>query len=282
LLLAYAAPVAIAAMGETVNQKGGLLNIGLEGAMLAAAFVAMLASGASGSAWIGLAAGVGVGLVSSALQGAFVLRLAADQVVVGAAFNLLALGLTSTLFRVIYGGQGKLLSVPQVPKLGGIDPIVVLMLLLAPACWWLIERSRWGLALRAAGGYPQALDAAGHSVYRVRFQALLFGGALAGLAGAYLSLGIAGSFAENMTAGRGFVAIAMVTFGRWKPLWVLAACLLVGYAETLQFTFQAKGWDAPFQLFVAMPYALALLVLIAVGRGQGAPAALGIPYRRNG
>jgi simple sugar transport system permease protein len=144
---------------------------------------------------------------------------------------------------------------------------------------WTFRRTKLGLALRAAGEFPEAVAASGFSVLKLRFGAMLVGGALGGLAGAYLSLGISGSFAENMTAGRGFVAIAMVTFGRWKPIWVLAASMLVGYAVSLQFVFQSKGWNIPFQLLSAAPYVLALLVLVAAGRGSASPAALGKSFR---
>lgn len=280
-LLVYSAPVALAALGETVNQKGGSLNIGIEGTMLAGCFFGMATSLSTGSPWLGVLAGTGVGIALTLLQALFVLKLAIDQVVVGTAINLLALGLTSTLFRSQYGDSGKLLSVPEIPKFWGIDVVILLLLMLAPLTAWLISRSRWGLALRAAGEYPNAAEAAGYSVLKLRLQAMLIGGALAGLAGAYLSLGIAGSFATNMTAGRGFVAIAMVTFGRWKPMWVFGACLLVGYADSLQYVFQSKGIGVPFQLLLALPYILALLVLVGVGRGSAAPAALGKPFQRS-
>lgn len=282
LILVFSTPIAVAAVGEAVNQRGGVLNIGLEGTMLAAAFFGMASSGASGSPWVGLAVGGLVGAAFSLLQAVFVVRLAADQVVVGTAVNLFSLGLTSLLFRSQYGGSGQLLSVPQVPKFGGIDLVVLAALALALLAWWALAKTRWGLALRAAGGYPPAVEASGFSVESLRTQGLLIGGVLGGVAGAYLSLGFAGSFAENMTAGRGFVAIAMVTFGRWNPLGALAASVLVGGVETLQFLFQAKGWNIPFQFLSALPYVLALLVLVGAGRGRGAPAALGVPYRRRG
>lgn len=281
-LLVFAAPVGLAALGECINQRGGTLNIGLEGTMLGAAYFGMLTSSATGSPWIGLLVGIAVGVACSLIQAFFVLKIAADQVVVGTALNLLALGLTSTLFRARFGSSGQLLSVPQVPKVMGIDAVIVVMILLAATTGWLLFRTKWGLALRATGEYPEAVAAAGFSVSRLRLTALTIAGALGGLGGAYLSLGISGSFAENMTAGRGFVAIAMVTFGRWKPTWVFAASLLVGYAESLQFVFQSKGWHVPFQLLIAAPYVLALLVLVGFGRGSAAPAALGKPYRREG
>lgn len=280
-LLTYAAPVAYAALGETINEKGGVLNLGIEGTMLSAAFAAVLVSRDTGSPWVGLAAGMTVAVIAVVLQGVFVLYLAADQVVVGTAINLLALGVTGTLFRTIFGQSGELLSVPQIPSFAGAwDPLLVLLLLLVPGVWFLLYRTRWGLALRAAGEYPPSVRAAGYSVLRLRFQALLLGGLLGGIGGSYLALGIAGSFAENMTAGRGFVAIAMVTFGRWNPIGAFAGAILVGAAESLQFLLQAReGLQVPFQALLALPYALALLVLIGAGRGKAAPASLGIPLK---
>lgn len=277
-LLMFSAPVAIAAAGEAVHQLSGSINIGLEGMMLGGAYSAMAVTLATGNPWIGLAAGVAVGLALSALQSVFTLKLARDQVVVGTALNLLALGVTGTLFRIRFGESGQLLSVPTLPKFAGTDGAVVLSVVVALFLAWAIRKSGWGLALRAAGEYPQAVEATGFSVLRLRLGASLIGGAMAGLAGAYLCVGVAGSFAENMTQGRGFVAIAMVTFGRWNVVWVFLASLLVGYAESLQFGMQSGGSKVPFQFFLALPYLLALFVLFVAGRGGRAPAALAQPY----
>jgi simple sugar transport system permease protein len=278
--LRYSAPVGIAAAGESAGQRAGALNIGLEGTMLMAAFASVQASQAAGP-WAGLAAGIAAGLLTSLLQAAFVLALAADQVVVGAAVNLLALGLTNTLFQRIYGAGGALISAPKLPQFGpGLDAGLIILVAGSAGLAWMVFRSRWGLALRAAGESPKAAEAAGRPVLRLRLQAMLIAGAMAGAAGAYLGIGIAGSFSQNMTAGRGFVALAMVTFGRWKPILAVSASLLVGLAETLQFRLQALGLGWPPQAFTALPYAFALGVLILVGRSSRAPAALGTPYRR--
>lgn len=279
-LLVYSTPVALAALGETVNQKAGSLNIGIEGSMLAGAYAGMVVAMATGSPLAGLAAGAAVGAALSWLQAAFTLGLAVDQVVVGTAVNLFALGVTGTLFRAKYGESGALLMVPTLPKVAGVDAVALLTTLLAPAVEWVLWRTRWGLAVRAAGEAPEAVEASGYSVLRLRSAALVFGGLLAGLAGAYLVVGIAGSFATNMTAGRGFIAIAMVTFGRWNPIWTFGACLLVGALDSLQYLFQAKGIGIPFQALIALPYVAALVVLLGVGRGSAAPSALGRPFRR--
>lgn len=279
-LLIFAAPVGLAAIGETVTQKSGVITIGLEGMMLSGAYFGMLGSYTSHSAWVGLSFGIAAGVVLAVVSGWFAVKLDADQVVVGAALNLLALGVTGTLFRAKFGSSGQLLSVAKVPPLWGADPVVLFMILSVPLVWALLNHTAWGLAVRAAGEMPKGAEAAGFSVDRLRLTAALFGGAFAGLAGAYLSLGIAGSFAENMTAGRGFVAIAMVTFGRWRPIFVFLSALLIGYAVSLQYALQGGSAHVPYDLLIAMPYVIALVVLILVGKGTLAPQALGKPYRR--
>ncbi|HEY0866875.1 MAG TPA: hypothetical protein VGE01_05840, partial [Fimbriimonas sp.] len=174
---------------------------------------------------------------------------------------------------------GQLLSVPIIGKWYGFDAVIGFMILAIPTTAWLLRSTGWGLALRAAGEYPPAVESSGFSTSRLRYGACLIGGAFGGLAGGYLALGVAGSFAENMTAGRGFVAIAMVTFGRWHPLGVVAAALLIGFVESLQYWFQGIGLNVPYQLMTALPYVIALLVLVFVGKGTQAPSALGVPYR---
>lgn len=280
LLLQFSTPLALAALGETVTQKSGVINIGLEGSMLVGAFFGVSATMATGSPWFGLAVGVLAGLGLALISGFFAIALSADQVVVGTAATLLATGLTGTLYRARFGQAGVSLSVERIPSIGGFDLVMLIAVLAVPAIWFGLNRTGIGLALRAVGEYPKAAEASGFRVNRIRGLALAFGGAMGGLAGAYLALGIVGSFAENMVAGRGFVAIAMVTFGRWRPLWVFGACLLIGYLESLQFLFQAKGVRVPDQLLIGLPYAAALLILVVVGKGTVAPAALATPYRR--
>lgn len=278
-VLVFAMPVALAALGETVVQRSGLINIGLEGVMLNSALFGLLVSLGTGSPWLGLLAGCGVGLLTAVLFGAFAVSWGVDQVVLGTAINLLALGLTGTVFRDRFGATGDLLNAPMLPKVLGVDPMIAIGILIAIVLTLLLQRTTWGLAVKSAGHYPEAATAAGYSVTRLRYEALMIGGLLGGLGGAYLSVGIARSFAENMTAGRGFVAIAMVTFGRWNPVGVLAASLLIGVVESLQLFLQAKGWQAPYQLMLALPYLVALAVLVVAGRGSMAPAALGRPYK---
>lgn len=283
LLLVFSTPLILAALGEVVGQRAGVLNIGLEGMMLFGAFFSFLVAGRSGSLIEGFMIGALCGLILALVSSFFTVKLGADQVVVGTAINFLALGVTGLAFRRVYGQSGQLLSSPAMPKLLGVDAVVVLALILIPLVWWAIHKTNWGLALRASGEYPKAVEAAGFAVPLIRIQALAIGGALAGLAGAYLSLGVAGTFAEGMTAGRGFLAIALVTFGRWRPIWVALAAVLLGYVQSLQYSLQGKpilGVVIPSQLWLAMPYVIALIVLVLIGAGTVTPQALGRPYTK--
>lgn len=280
VLMIFATPVALAAIGEAVGQRAGVINIGIEGMMLSGAYAAMVATQATGNPWLGLAAGGGIGVALALAQAFFTLKLAADQVVAGTALNLLAIGVTGTLFQMRYGASGELMSLPKLVPTGAPDPIAWGTVLAAALAGWALMRTRWGLAVRAAGEYPKAIEAAGYDAARLRLQAVAVGGLLAGIAGAHLAVGINGSFGENMVAGRGFVAIALVTFGGWRPLWVYGAALLVGWADAMQFRAQASGLAVPYQFLQASPYLIALVVLVVVGRGARAPASLAVPYRR--
>lgn len=284
-----ATPLALAAYGELVAERAGVINLGLEGAMIAGAFGALVGAGAGGVG-VGFAVAVLSGCAAAGVMALVVLWLRADSVIAGTAVTLLALGLTGTLYRALYGETGAALSVPtiapmavpglsSVPLIGRaffVQPVVTYALyVLAGALWWWLTRTHAGLALRATGERPAAALAAGISPVRVRAWALLFGGAMGGLAGGVLVLAQVGTFAEGMSAGRGFIAIAIVVLGRWSPLGVAGAALLFGVASQLQFVFQSLGWPVPYQLFLALPYVLTLLVLAGTQRRATAPAALG-------
>jgi ABC-type uncharacterized transport system permease subunit len=258
------------------------VNIGLEGMMLTAAFGALIgATVFPGSLLAGFALGILLAVLLAALSAFFTVVLASDQVVVGTAINLFALGLTGTVVRARFGSSGQLLSLPTLARFHGFDIALVGLIVAVPLIWALLQRTAWGLAVRAVGEYPKAAEAAGFSPVKIRLQAALIGGLLAGVGGAYLVLGTTGSFTENMTDGRGFVAIAMVTFGRWKPTLVFCAAMLMGYLDSLQFSLQASGVHVPEQLLLALPYVVALLVLVLAGKGALGPAALGTAYRRH-
>lgn len=286
-------PLALAAMGESITERSGVINIGLEGSIIAGALGGALGALALGSAGGGVVVGAGAGLAVAAVFAVFAVGLGTDQIITGTAVTLGGLGLTGAVYQARFGATGTALSLPtlasfRVPGLSDIPwvgtalfaqaPTAYFAYALAPLLWYFLFRTSWGLELRAVGEEPYAAQAAGVRVRWMRFWATLFGGALAGVAGAHLSLAYAGTFAENMSAGRGFIAIAVVVLGRWNPPLVLAAALLFGAASALQFLLQALGLDLPYQLFLALPYLLTLAALAGwVGRSR-APAALALPW----
>lgn len=280
-----ATPLLIAAIGETVAERAGVINIGLEGCIIAGAYAAFVASGVTPVA--GYGAAVLAGLAIGALLAGFAIVLRRDQIIVGTALTMLALGATGTLFRARGNASALVvatepaLRIPvlaDIPVVGGAlfdqPPIAYLALALVPIVWWWLQRTHAGLALRAVGEAPAAARAAGVRVTLVQSAAVLFGSAMGGLAGGALVLAQAGSFAENMSAGRGFLAIAIVALGRWRPAGVLVASLVFGGAMALQYVVQALGWSVRYELVLMIPYVLTLVALGAFGRGS-APAMLG-------
>ncbi len=284
-----ATPLALAATGEVLAERSGVVNLGIEGAMLFGALGGAIGATVAGSA-TGLGVGILAGVLVAALFAAVAIGAGADQIITGTAVTLASVGLTGTIYRQFYGPAGVGLSLPtlspipipflaDLPLIGDAlfaQPVTTyLMYILVPLVWYLLFRTRPGLAVRAVGEDPTAARAAGVSVRLTRAWAVLAGGALAGLAGATLVLAQVGTFTERMTAGRGFIAIAIVVLGRWNPVGAGLAALLFGLATALQFALQAAGLDVPYQFFLMLPYLLTLFALAgAVGRGQ-APAALG-------
>lgn len=283
-----ATPLALAALGEVVVERGGILNIGLEGVILVGAFGALVGA-TSGGIIGGYAAAIACGVLLACFFGLFAIAFRADQIITGTAVTLLAVGLTGTLYRALYGTMGAALSIPTsgpkpIPVLSSLpvvglgffyQPVVTYLAYgCVPAVWWWMFRTHAGLALRAIGEAPAAAAAAGVRVDRARWLAIAFGGALGGLAGGTLVLAQAGTFAEGMSAGRGFIAIAIVVVGRWNPLGVALAALMFGGASALQFLLQALGLALPYQLFLALPYVLTLAALAGVAGRVRAPAAL--------
>jgi simple sugar transport system permease protein len=285
-----ATPLALAALGETVTERSGVINVGLEGSMLGGALAAALVASTTGSPWLGTLAAAAAGASLAAVLVVVAIVLRGDQIVTGTAVTLGAIGLTGAVYRAAFGVAGAALSLPTfapvaVPLLAGIPAVgramfaqpvpTYLVYLAAPALWLLLKRTQLGLAIRAAGEAPAAAAAAGLRVRALRAGATLFGGAMAGVAGAALVLAQAGTFAERMTAGRGFIAIAIVVLGRWHPGGVLVASLVFGAASALQYAFQAAGFEAPYQLLLMIPYLVSLLALGGVGGRASAPEALG-------
>jgi simple sugar transport system permease protein len=293
------APLALAALGETLSERGGVLNIGLEGSIICGALGAALGALATGSPTAGLISGALAGAAVAGVFAFFILVLNADQIITGTAITMGGLGLTAALYQARFGTTGTQLSLPTletwtIPGLSSIPvlgpalfsqkPTVYLAYLLAPFLAWLLFRTAAGLQIRAVGEDPDSAAAAGIRVRMVRLWVTLAGGALAGLAGGHLSIAFTGTFQPEMSAGRGFIAIAVVVLGRWHPVWVLAAALFFGAAYALQTFLQTLGLDIGYQLFLAVPYVLTLLALGGwLGRSR-APTALALPWphRRHG
>lgn len=284
-----ATPLALAALGELLVERAGMINVGLEGAILAGALGSLVGATAGGVAWGYAGAAIGGGLVAT-LFAFFVVWMKADQIITGTALTLLSIGATGTLYRALYGNTGAALTSPTsapvavpglslIPVVGSAlftqPPITYVVYVLVPFLVWWLHSTHAGLALRAIGERPEAADVAGVHVQRMRFLAVLAGGILGGIAGGALVLAQAGTFVEGMSAGRGFIAIAIVVLGRWHPLGVAVAALLFGAASALQFAFQAMGWHAPYQLFLVAPYLLTLAALAGATGRTRAPAALG-------
>ncbi|MBC8089415.1 MAG: ABC transporter permease [Phycisphaerae bacterium] len=286
----WATPFALAALGECISERAGVINIGLEGSIIAGALGATVAAGVFGPT-AGFAVGALSGLAVACFFALFTVIMRADQIITGTAITIFALGLTGTLYRIIYGAAGVSLTTPTTPPFAipGLSAIPLvghalfaqppityfLYVMIGVVAWWL-ARTQGGLALRAVGERPEAAAAAGIRAVRVQFWAVLFAGAMGGLAGGTLVLAQAGTFVEQMSAGRGFIAIAIVVLGRWRPLGVAAASLLFGTAYTLQNLFQSLGLSVvPYNLFLAVPYVLTLVVLSVARGASSAPASLG-------
>jgi simple sugar transport system permease protein len=284
-----ATPLLLAALGETLSERAGVINVGLEGAIIAGCFAAVVTATPLGAP-TALAVAALAGLAMAAAFGLVTLVLRADQIITGTAITLLGLGLTGALYRVAFGDRGAALEIPtlapvaipglaSIPLLGPAlfrQPIPTYIAYAATAlAWWWLYRTHAGLALRTTGENPDASRAAGLDARRFQWLGVIVGGIGAGLAGGTLVLAQVGTFAEGMSAGRGFVAIAIVALGRWHPVGAALAALVFGAASALQFTLQSAGFQLPYQLFLALPYVLTLVALaLAAGRYQ-APAALG-------
>jgi simple sugar transport system permease protein len=287
-------PILYAALGETIVERAGVLNLGIEGTMLLSAFSGFVAAQVSGSLFVGLAAALLTGVLLSLLMGFLSVTLGLNQHVCGLGITLLASGLALFAFRVFYGGQTTPPSLPDsLPQLSifpgtPLEPVfsqyalTYLGFLLVPLVAWLLNRTAFGLRLRAIGENPEAADMAGVNVYLMRYTALVLGGILMGAGGAFLSLAQLGAFTHGVVNGRGWVAIAIVIFGNWKPWRVLAGALLFGGLQALQLRLQAEGLPLPYELLLALPYIITILVLAAAGRNVSVPAALLKPYRREG
>ena len=293
LTLAAGTPLVFAGLGELVTEKSGVLNLGVEGMMLVGAVVAFIVASKSGSPWLGVVAGTAAGAAVSMIFGVIALSLMANQVATGLALSLFGVGLSAFVgldfVSVVIDGIrplaiGGLSDLPVVgPLLFGHNPLVYLSFVLFAAVQWFLYRSRAGLVLRAVGESPHSAHAIGYPVIAIRYAAVFFGGACAGLAGAYLSVAYTPLWVEGMVAGRGWIALALVVFATWKPWRVLAGAYLFGGVTLAQFQVQAMGSSIPAQYLSMLPYVATIVVLAIISRDAvairlNAPASLGKPF----
>ncbi len=294
-MLRYATPLTFAALGGLVSERAGVVNIALEGMMLMGAFFGAYGADKTGS-WVGgILIGVLAGMALAAIHAIFAISLRSDQIVVGTGLNFLALGLTGYMYVDTYGANGTPDNLPAVPEVNlptdslgfigqAISQLNLLVwgsLLAVVLVWIVVFRMRLGLRLRSVGENPKAAETVGISVFKVRYAAVIASGGLAALGGAFLSIGFVHSFSQNMTAGRGFIALAALIFGRWRPGGLLAATLLFGFSSALaqrlpEFSPQLAT------LFQALPYVLTLIAVAGVVGRSTPPAADGVPYTREG
>jgi simple sugar transport system permease protein len=293
-MLRYATPLAFAAMGGIFSERSGVVNIGLEGMMLSGAFFGILGADKLNSWPLGLLCAALAGGAFALVHAFFAIHLRADQIVGGTAINFLALGVTGYLFIDIYGGQGTPPDVPEIPDVhlgfmkdwyfvgpvfGQLNLMIWLAFLTIVATWVVLFKTPIGLRIRAVGEHPRAADTVGISVYATRYGAVTLSGVLAALGGAYLSIGFVNSFNQNMTVGRGFIALAAVIFGNWRPWGAAAAALLFGFSSALAQRLPAYSESAAV-LFQALPYVLTLIAVAGVIGRSIPPAAVGRPYQK--
>jgi len=283
-----ATPLIFAALGGMFSERSGVINIALEGLMLAGAFTAAVATYELKNPYLGFLCGLAAGGVLAFIYAVSVIKFEADQVVAGFAINILMIGLPAVISSAVYDSAGSTEQIDkayQIPEFFNISIASVLAFLLVPICWYVLYKTPFGLRLRATGENPSAADAAGVNVIRLRYLAVVLSGILAAAGGAYLSTGQSSLFTRGMTAGRGFIALAALILAKWKPVPVLLSCLFFGFTEALAIVIQGKiklpsGEDIPVQFIQIIPYVLTIIVLAGFIGLSRAPKALGIPYSK--
>jgi len=278
IILTAATPLLFAALGELVVERSGVLNLGVEGMMVMGAVCGFGAALYTGSAWIGLLAAIAAGMAMSLLFGFLTLTLVSNQVATGLALTLLGLGLSGQIGEAFVGQPGV-----KLPSIGGIDPLIPLGVVLTAAVSWFLFRTKAGLVVRAVGDSHASAHALGYDVIKVRYACVLFGGACAGIAGGYLSLVYTPQWIENMTSGRGWIALALVVFASWLPWRALLGAYLFGTISILSFVVQTKGWGIPSQFLSSLPYIVTIVVLVIISGNRmmmrkNTPASLGRPF----
>lgn len=293
--LRLSVPILFAALGGMFSERSGVVNIGLEGIMLTGAFAGVVGSYFTGSQWLGALVAMLSGVALAALFALITVKVQINQIVSGIAINLLAVGLTSFFFRALFGitttpitvNAFAPVSIPglsSLPFVGEVlfsqTALVYIAFLLVPVSWFILYKTSWGLSIRTVGEHPTAADTVGIPVNRVRTLCVLASGALAGLGGAFLSLGQFNMFVDNMISGRGFIAVAAVIFGRWNPKGILVASLIFGVADALQIRLQTAGVEIPYQFLLMFPYLLTVVALTGIVGKTVAPKALGKAYAK--
>ena len=292
--LALAVPLIFGSMAGVLSERVGVVNIAIEGQLLAGAFVSALVASLTQSIWVGLLAAAVAGALVSLVLAVFAIKYVVDQIIVGVVLNVLVVGLTNFLFSTLMGNNLAVFNSPprfdkllipllgQIPILGPVlfnqTPIVYLMYVAVALVWFFLFKTRWGLRVRAVGEYPKAADTVGIKVYRTRYISVLIGGALAGFGGAFFTLGQVGAFGKEMTNGAGYIALAALIFGRWNPIYAAFAALLFGFSENLQFGLAIIGSSVPSEFLLMLPYVMTVIAVAGlVGKVTG-PAASGKPY----
>jgi general nucleoside transport system permease protein len=286
-------PLALGALAGLLCERSGVINIGIEGMLLTGAFTAAITASAADNTWVGLLSGVAVGVLLGAFLGVMSIRYRVDQIIGGTVINFLALGMTSYLTaRVLVEnpslnepGSFRAFGIPGLDRLPFLGPLlfdntiyVYLLFLLVFGLWWALFRTRWGLRVRSVGEHPRAADTVGINVLRTRYRAVMLGGAVAGLGGTWFTLDAVSSFDENMTAGRGFIALAAVIFGRWHPVGAFIAALVFAFSEELQNRLAVLDTPIPSEFLLMTPYVVTIIVVAGlVGRSRP-PAADGQVY----
>lgn len=277
LTLVKATPLIYAALGGVLSERSGVVNIGLEGILIAGAFTSVVVAYATGNPVAGACAGVAAGALLAAILAFAATRLAVDQIVAGTGLNIVALGAAAYGLVLIFNQPGASKEVTNLGRTGE-TVLIVLAFALAALLWFVLFRTPWGLRVRACGENPGAAETAGIDALRTRFWAVVIGGAVASLGGVYLSLAELDLYSDGMTAGRGYIALAAVIFGRWNPFGALGAAVFFGFFAALQYTLQRSG--IPSELMQALPYVAALVALAGFAGRVRAPAADGIPFSR--
>ena len=281
--LRSATPLLLVALGGTFSERTGVVNIALEGIMMIGAWFAVYGSYTTGSALAGVGLAMLAGIIIAAVHAVASVHFQANQVVSATAINLLAAGFTEFFMVKVWGGQSpRVATIPSIgPEWFHLNLFVYVAFALAIGAWYAIYRTPWGLRLRAVGEHPKAAETVGVSVYKMRYWGVLLSGLFAGLAGASLSIGLVSGYSSGMTAGRGFIGLAAMIFGKWNPIGAIWACLLFGAADGLGTLLQIRGIPVPYEFMIMAPYVVTMLALAGVVGRSTPPAASGVPYEKN-